>query len=57
MAPEGDKIERPETGRHGGCGMAAGFLLLHRAGLDTQEKANILAAIRGEFSTLSVGRP
>ena len=33
----------------------AGFLLLHRAGLDTQEKANILAAIRGEFSTLSVG--
>ena len=34
----------------------AGFLLLQRAGLDTQEKANILAAFRGEFSTLSVGR-
>ena len=34
----------------------AGFLLLHRAGLDPQEKANILAAIRGEFSTASVGR-
>ena len=34
----------------------AGFLLLHRAGLDAQEKANILAAIRGEFSTSSVER-
>ena len=27
----------------------AGFLLLHRAGLDAQERANILAAVRGEF--------
>ena len=29
----------------------AGFLLLHRSGLDANERANILAAIRGEFST------
>ena len=34
----------------------AGFLLLHRAGLDAQERGNILAAIRGEFSTASVSR-
>ena len=34
----------------------AGFLLLHRSGLDVNEKGNVLAAIRGEFSTRSVGR-
>ncbi|CAE7383862.1 unnamed protein product [Symbiodinium pilosum] len=34
----------------------AGFLLLNRAGLDAHERANILAAIRGEFSTTTVGR-
>ena len=34
----------------------AGFLLLHRSGLDVNEKDNVLAAIRGEFSTRSVGR-
>ena len=34
----------------------AGFLLLHRSGLDTQERANVLAALRGEFSVTSVGR-
>lgn len=33
----------------------AGFLLLHRSGLDANERGNILA-IRGEFSTTSVGR-
>ena len=33
-----------------------GFLLLHRSGLDTHERANILAAIRGEFSVSSVSR-
>ena len=32
----------------------AGFLLLHRAGLDTAERANILAAIRGQFGTETV---
>ena len=34
----------------------AGFLLLHRSGLDAGEKANILAAIKGEFSTVAVAR-
>ena len=34
----------------------AGFLLLHRASLDAQERANVLAAIRGQFSTETVGR-
>ena len=34
----------------------AGFLLLHRAGLDTAERANILAAIRGQFGTETVAR-
>lgn len=34
----------------------AGFLLLHRSGLDVNEKGNVLAAIRGEFSTKTVGR-
>ena len=34
----------------------AGFLLLHRAGLDSQERGNVLAAIRGQFSTETVGR-
>ena len=34
----------------------AGFLLLHRSGLEPSEKANILGSIRGEFSTTSVGR-
>ena len=34
----------------------AGFLLLMRSGLDTNERANILAAIRGEFSPSTVGR-
>lgn len=33
-----------------------GFLLLHRSGLDTHERANVLAAIRGEFSPESVAR-
>ena len=31
-----------------------GFLLLRRSGLDAHERANILAAIRGEFSVASV---
>lgn len=34
----------------------AGFLLLHRAGLDAHERANVLAAIRGVFSTETVGK-
>ena len=34
----------------------AGFLLLHRSGLEPNEKSNILAAVKGEFSTLTVGR-
>ena len=34
----------------------AGFLLLHRAGLDNAEKSNILAAVRGEFSVESISR-
>lgn len=34
----------------------AGFLLLHRSGLEPNEKSNILGSIRGEFSTMSVGR-
>eukprot|EP00435_Cladocopium_sp_Y103_P015270 s2436_g3.t1 len=34
----------------------AGFLLLHRSGLDPNEKANILGSIKGEFSTRSVGK-
>lgn len=34
----------------------AGFLLLHRSGLESNEKSNILGSIRGEFSTMSVGR-
>ena len=33
-----------------------GFLLLHRSGLDAHERANILAAIRGQFSVSSVSR-
>lgn len=32
----------------------SGFLLLHRSGLDAAERGNILAAIRGEFSTAAV---
>ena len=32
------------------------FLLLHRSGLDAHERANILAAIRGQFSVASVSR-
>ena len=31
-------------------------MLLHRAGLDTAERANILAAIRGQFGTLTVAK-
>ena len=31
-----------------------GFLLLNRSGLDAHERANILAAIRGEFSVKTV---
>ena len=34
----------------------AGFLLLHRANLDTNERSQVMAAIRGEFSTASVGK-
>ena len=34
----------------------AGFLLLHRSGLDAHERSNVLAAIRGEFSTGSVAK-
>ena len=34
----------------------AGFLLLHRAGLDAAERANILAAIRAQFGTTTVAR-
>ena len=34
----------------------AGFLLLHRANLDTHERSQVMAAIRGEFSTASVGK-
>ena len=33
-----------------------GFLLLSRSGLDAHERANILAAIRGEFSVTAVER-
>ncbi len=33
-----------------------GFLLLHRSGLDANERANILAAIRGEFSVAAVSK-
>ena len=33
-----------------------GFLLLHRSGLDTHERANVLAAIRGQFSPQTVAR-
>ena len=33
-----------------------GFLLLHRSGLDTHERANVLAAIRGEFSPQTVAK-
>ena len=33
-----------------------GFLLLQRSGLDAGERANVLAAIRGEFSVTSVER-
>ena len=33
-----------------------GFLLLHRSGLDAHERANILAAIRGEFSVAAVSK-
>lgn len=34
----------------------AGFLLLHRAGLDNAEKSNVLAAVRGEFSVETISR-
>ena len=34
----------------------AGFLLLNRSGLDANERGNVLATIRGEFSTSSVAR-
>lgn len=34
----------------------AGFLLLHRSGLDAHERANVMAAIRGEFSVVTVSR-
>ena len=34
----------------------AGFLLLHRSGLEPNEKSNILGTIKGEFNTMSVGR-
>ena len=34
----------------------AGFLLLHRCGLEPSEKSNILAAIKGEFSTTTVAK-
>ena len=34
----------------------AGFLLLHRSGLDPNEKANILGVIKGEFNTRTVSR-
>ena len=34
----------------------AGFLLLHRSGLEPNEKSNILAAIKGEFSTYTVSK-
>ncbi len=34
----------------------ARFLLLHRSGLDAHERSNVLAAIRGEFSTASVAK-
>ena len=34
----------------------AGFLLLHRSGLEPNEKSNILAAIKGEFSTAAVSK-
>ena len=33
-----------------------GFLLLHRSGLDANERANILAAIKGEFSVMAVSK-
>ena len=33
-----------------------GFLLLHRSGLDANERGNILAALRGEFSVNSVAK-
>ena len=34
----------------------AGFLLLHRSRLEPNEKSNILATIKGEFSTTTVGK-
>lgn len=34
----------------------AGLLLLHRSGLEPNEKSNSLAAIKGEFSTWSAGK-
>ena len=34
----------------------AGFLLLHRCNLEPSEKSNILAAIKGEFSTTTVAK-
>lgn len=34
----------------------AGFLLLHRSGLEPNQKSSILGAIRGEFSTITVAR-
>ena len=34
----------------------AGFLLLHRSGLDPSEKSNILGSIKGKFNTATVGK-
>ena len=34
----------------------AGFLLLHRSGLEPAEKSNILTAIKGEFTTQAVAK-
>ena len=34
----------------------AGFLLLHRSGLEPSERSNILASIKGEFTTQAVAR-
>ena len=42
--------------QHGKDLHLTGFLLLQRSGLDAGERANVLAAIRGEFSVTSVER-
>ena len=34
----------------------AGFLLLHRSGLDPSEKSNILGSIKGQFNTNTAGK-